>query len=161
PSPNNPDNGSSEEVHGTENFAQVDLNYIQWLQHGGARVILILPWWSESYLNTVLSNISGVVFQGGLMKFSPKRDYTKAQISILEYAKANTNFVVWGICNGFQAINQWAYDKTNKQNPIYENSPNMDTSLLPANFNQNHKSRILSHLSEYQIFNLKNHKVTA
>jgi len=94
------------------------------------------------------------------MKFDPKKDYNQSQINILEYAVKNPDFVVWGICNGFQAINHWAYDKTNKQNPIYQNNPKMETLLLPAQINHNYKSRILSTLPADQLNNLQNHNTT-
>jgi GMP synthase-like glutamine amidotransferase len=117
------------------------------LQSAGARVVPILPWWTAEQLAEKLKNINGVVFQGGSMKYNTKRDYLKTGLSVLDHAEKNKNFVVWGICNGFQLINHWAFDRTNKNNCNYKNTEAMEGFLLPAKINKNYQSRMLASLS--------------
>jgi gamma-glutamyl-gamma-aminobutyrate hydrolase PuuD len=162
PNPSNPPAKSEDEKNGTESFAVIDLNYIFWLQSAGARVVPVLPWWTPEQLSQKLQNINGVVFQGGSMKYKTNRDYLKTGLAVLDHAQKNPkNFVVWGICNGFQLINHWAFDRTNKDNCNYKNKEAMEGFLLPATENKKYQSRMLAGLSAEERKNLLSNPTTA
>ena len=161
PNPSNPVAGSSDEKTGTESIAQIDLNYVNWLQNAGARVVSILPWSTPQELDKILNVINGVVIMGGSMKYDAKKDYIKSALYILDFAQKTKSFVVWGTCNGFQLINHWAFDRTGVKNANYPNTPSMDTALLlPLQVNTLYKSKILETLSTTDLANIVNNPTT-
>ena len=107
-----------------------------------------MPWASDEQINKILSQVSGVVLQGGSMKFNPEESlYTQTAFKIFDYAGKNPNFVVFGVCNGFQTINRWVKPKI-----LYQNSgkKTMEGVLMPAQIVKN-KSRLLKNFSHKQL----------
>lgn len=78
-------------------------SYVRWLESFGAEVVAIHQWYTEEQLETLLSKINGVLFQGGGRDFNFTAPWEKNGIYVINYAK-KTGLPLWGTCMGFQFI---------------------------------------------------------
>lgn len=78
-------------------------SYVRWLESFGAEVVTIHQWYNEEQLETLLSKINGVLFQGGGRDFNFSAPWEKNGIYVINYAK-RTGLPLWGTCMGFQFI---------------------------------------------------------
>lgn len=83
-------------------------SYVRFLEASGATTVVIHPWSTESELDTLLSKVNGVVFQGGGVPLGTTTQYDRNVKYILTKAKqyfdSGDYFPVLGICLGFESI---------------------------------------------------------
>lgn len=83
-------------------------SYVSWVQESGGEVLVIHPWHSDEEVDTILSKVNGVLFQGGDRDFdlSSRWETLAARIikKSIEYHQKNEIFPIWGTCQGFQLI---------------------------------------------------------
>ena len=77
--------------------------YVRWLESFGAEVVAIHQWYTTEELDTLLSKINGVLFQGGNRIFNPNAPWEKNGLHIINYS-ISTGLPLWGTCMGFEFI---------------------------------------------------------
>lgn len=116
-----PDNDTS----GTK--SAVTNTYVRWLQEWGAEVMVIQPWHTIEQIDTILSKINGVVFQGGSREFRPTENWEKSAKHIIQHSinlhKKKEVFPIIGICLGFQLFHQ-LISEAEKEEDIFERCDN-------------------------------------
>eukprot|EP00483_Globobulimina_turgida_P010125 UN10144 len=83
-------------------------SYVKWLEGGGARVIPIRADDTFANVETLLSQINGVVFTGGAASFSSSNIWWNQLNNILSYLRSfstSTKAIpLWATCLGFQGL---------------------------------------------------------
>lgn len=137
--------------------------YVKWLEASGAEIIPIFPWISDQELDSILSKVNGVFFQGGstLLRIDSEFVIIASKIVkriIKEKDENNRLLPLWGTCQGFELIHVVvAGSRSVLEN---YNSYNMLASLQ-LNSDANKTSKIFSLFSDQDIINLKSESLTA
>lgn len=90
--------------------SEVGETYVNWIIASGGEVVVLHPWDSESYINFVLAEVDGALFQGGHVDIDQKSEFAKTAkyilASIIElHLKQKKSITLWGTCLGFEMIN--------------------------------------------------------
>ncbi len=145
----------------TESF--INQNYLKWIEAAGAEAIPIHPWLSDQELNSILSKVNGVLFQGG--STSPRLDSpfvisaTKILKRVIKEKDENNRILpLWGTCQGFELI----HVIVSGSRSVLENYNSFNTlSSLQINSDANKTTKTFSLFSDKDIVNLKAQALTA
>lgn len=98
----------------TYGLTDIQANYVKWVTTAGGRAVYLNYSSSGDELESILSNVNGVLFTGGMLDLSQCKNpdggsslyhkYTLTAKKILKWAmKANDRgnyFPIWGTCQG-------------------------------------------------------------
>ena len=114
--------------------SKINAYYVRWLEAAGAKVIPIHPWNNQEELDTILSKVNGVLFQGGSRDLKLNSPYEKIAKSILNKIielkdKQNIILPLWATCLGFELVHSIlinkvdldTFDSYNKPSPLFFN----------------------------------------
>lgn len=137
--------------------------YIRWIEQTGARIIPIHPWYNQSYVDTILSKVNGVLFLGINRIINISNNYEKFGSYIIDKAiemnKKNDYFPIFGICFGYELFLAHIANDNNiirefdamKIMVPSELAPNATKSKLFSNFNKKDFDNISKLPITYQI----------
>lgn len=137
--------------------------YMRWIEQAGARIIPIHPWYNQSYVDTILSKVNGVLFLGSNRKINISNTYEKFGSYIIDKAiemnKKKDYFPIFGICFGYELFLAHIandngiigeFDAMKIMVPS-ELAPNATNSKLFSNFNKKDFKNISKLPLTYQI----------
>jgi gamma-glutamyl hydrolase len=89
--------------------SQVGQTYVNWIKASGGEIVVIHSWDTNDYINYVLSEVDGVLFQGGSVDISPEKSFAKTANYILRsiielHDKKIKKISIWATCLGFELI---------------------------------------------------------
>lgn len=140
------------------NTSIVHTEYVSWVEQSGARALAFPHEASDELLDTLLPQVSGIIFQGGetelIDRFESK--YLQTSLKILNYAWDH-NIPVFGICLGFELLMVWA-----SGNPkIILDLFNAENVTMPLIFESDFKnSNIFANLNDNLVDIFSNQPVT-
>lgn len=82
-------------------------SYKKWIESAGARVALLQFNGTNAMLQRAFTQLSGLVIPGGHCGFHTTT-YGSTVAKLLQWAEAAQDFPVWGTCQGFQQLAQYA-----------------------------------------------------
>jgi len=143
--------------------AYINPLYVKWLEAAGAEVVPIHPWFSDSELDSILSKVNGIFFQGGSTSLRIDNQYVITATKILKRVindkdEFNKILPIWGTCQGFELLHvivagsSTVLDQFNAWNVL---------SSLELNSDANKTSKIYSLFSDQDVLNLKSEPITA
>ena len=89
----------------SNNLSYFAASYVKYVQMSGAQVVPIFAFSNTSYLDSILSQINGVLFTGGGTYINIDNHWTQNADYILKYAieqnRRGNPYPIWGTCLGF------------------------------------------------------------
>ncbi|ETO15037.1 peptidase C26 family protein, partial [Reticulomyxa filosa] len=142
-----------------EPISYVPASYVKFLESGGARVIPLLSDMSDDMITSVMSQLNGILFTGGVASFSNNNNngtinwYWTQVTRIMEYLRKNKDIPLWGTCLGMEAmICATAMNGTSVMN-LNLTANYMALALNFTSYAANNESRMLpSHLNAYTAY---------
>lgn len=96
------------DLPGYESMTYIAASYVKSMEMTGVQVVPIFYHSTTAQLQTLLSQINGVVFPGGEMPIDVSNQWTANTKYILEYAMNQTNagnpYPIWATCLGYEAL---------------------------------------------------------
>ena len=109
-------------------------SYEKWIEAAGARVALLQYNGTPAMLEASFGQLSGLMIPGGHCGFHTTQ-YGAAAARLLQMAEAAQDFPVWGTCQGFQQLAQYAATGTGMVPSILHRTGNdTDGVALPLDF---------------------------
>jgi len=83
-------------------------SYVQWVQAGGARAVIIKIGEDEKYYKELFNSLNGLLLPGGSAPLTGSGGYAEVGELFYDLAKeandAGDTFPIWGTCNGFELL---------------------------------------------------------
>ncbi|KDR20013.1 Gamma-glutamyl hydrolase [Zootermopsis nevadensis] len=128
-------------------------SYVKYVEEAGARVVPIKINQTESYYESVIDTVNGVLFPGGAASFSASGGYADAAWKLYQRAVSKNNagdyFPVWGTCLGFELL---TYLATRQHNIL--TACDSENVALPLKFKLGYKNSRLYEDAPKKILNI-------
>ena len=137
-------------------------SYAKWIEAAGARAALLQYNGTAEMLSASFKQLSGLVIPGGHCGFHTTQ-YGANTARLLEMAKDAKDFPVWGTCQGFQQLAQFAATGSNMHPSVLHRTGNAtDGVALPLDFAVDPKrgTRMLADAPESVVQTLTSKPVT-
>jgi len=121
-------------------------SYVQWIQSAGARAALVWYNSTKEQLEEDVAQLSGLVLPGGGSGIH-NTAYGTATFVLLDIVSRRTDFPVWGTCQGFQQLVQYASGHMLPSVLHLTGDPTEDNGLPVAFKPQRSPSRLLTALT--------------
>ena len=93
----------------------VEHTYVKWLESLGGKVVVIHPWHTHNQIDEIMSNINGILFQGGDRNLSLSNPFEQTAWYIfnktIEYNSKGNYLPLWATCQGFELVHSLLMNK--------------------------------------------------
>lgn len=141
----------------------INLNYVKWLEAAGAEVVPIHPWLNDKDLDTILSKVNGVYFQGGSTTLRLDSPYvitaSKILTRIIQEKDLKDNALpLFATCQGFELLHVLVSGSSS----VLETFSSWNiTSNLEISTDINKTSKLFSLFTDQDVLNMKARPLTA